>query len=169
MGTISSSFAIACVACLLICMIAAYIRTGALNLFGAAAFVFVMFWVSRAVSASLSPPWSLSHYPLQDVVLLALLWATKGANREWWRVGVAFLLVLQLGFHAGYWALYVSGATDLHTLRGYILLNNLGLAGILLALSLRGIGHVAVGLADLHRLNGVSWLGGVDSYSRHHR
>lgn len=168
MGVVSTSFAFACGACLLICMAAAYMRTGALNLFGAASFVFVMFWVSRAVSASLSPPWSLAHYPVQDVAMLGLMWATWQKPSAMWRVAVSFLLLLQLGFHAGYWALYVAGATDVHTLRGYILFNNLGMAGILLALSLQGVGHVLAGIADLRRSEPVLWAGGVD-HPRHVR
>jgi hypothetical protein len=169
MGVVSSSFALACCLTLAICMWAALVRTRALHLFGAAGFVFVMFWVSRAVSAFADPPWSLGHYSLQDVALIALLWWTWGGRHEWWKATVGLLLLAQLGFHTAYWGLYITGSADLSSLRLYILLNNIGLAGILLSLSVQGVRDVLASLSDLRLLGFKPDLGGVSGIARHVR
>ena len=166
MGPISLSFAWAVCICLGICMAAGIMRTGALQLFGAAAFVFVMFWISRAVSGVTSPPWSLAHYPLQDVTMIGLIWLTWGRRAELWKVATSWLLMLQLVFHAGYWLAVVTGRADHGMLWTYILLNNLGMAGILLVLTMKGVGHVLVGVADLYLGAPLPWAGSVDHHSR---
>lgn len=165
MGPVSMWFSVAVCGCLAVCLAAAHVRTQALQLFGAASFVFVMFWVSRAVSSMLWPPWSLAHYPLQDAALILLLWLTGGRS-EYWKVIVSILLTVQLGFHSAYWSVWLLGGADVDFLRTYILLNNLGFAGILLALTARGVGHVLAWSGDLR---GFGWLplhGGAADHPR---
>ncbi|MDO9334925.1 MAG: hypothetical protein Q7T61_00860 [Caulobacter sp.] len=166
MGPISTGYAFACCGTLMVCMGAALVRTRALHLFGAAAFIFVMFWISRAVSIELDPPWSLAHYPLQDVILIAMLWATAGGRIEWWKAMVGLLLLAQLGFHTAYWGLYITGNADVSSLWQYIFLNNVGLAAILFSLSVEGARDVLGWAADLRRVNGVPDLGGAPGGAR---
>lgn len=153
-GLLTSGFAAGCVVALAVTFLAALLRTGALQVFGASAFVFVMFFASLGVSSEMGPPRSMAHYPLQDLTMLFLLWITWGRKPEIWKWVVGGILLAQLGFHAGYWALFVGGDVTRSTLRGYILLNNIGMAAILSALSVTGGFHVYRArrdLADLYR------------------
>jgi len=141
-GLLTGGFAAGCAVALAVTFIAALLRSGALQVFGASAFVFVMFFASLGVSSEMGPPRSMGHYPLQDLVMLFLLWITWGRKPEIWKWVVGGLLLFQLGLHAGYWALYVGGDTTRATLRGYILMNNIGMAAILSALTITGGLHV---------------------------
>lgn len=166
MGVVSTSFAFACCATLTVCLGAALVRTRALHLFGTAGFVFVMFWVSRAVSQVLDPPWSLAHYSVQDVALIGLLWYSASGKIEWWKAVVGLLLLAQLGFHTAYWGLYVTDLADISSLRQYIFLNNLGLAAILLSLSVEGARDVLGWAADLRGVRAVPRWGGAHGDAR---
>ena len=166
MGPIATGFGIACWLTLGLTMAAALMQSRGLQVFGAAAFVFAMFWASRAVSASLGPPWSMAHYPAQDAAMIGLLWFTWGHKSELWKLTVAWLLLLQLGFHATYWLVWLTGGHDVETLRTYILLNNVGMAGILLTLSLQGALIVLAGLPDLFAGDPVFHRGSVAKYPR---
>lgn len=166
MGPIATGFSIACWITLGITMCAGLMQTRGLQVFGAAAFVFVMFWASRALSASIGPPLSMSIYPLQDFCMIGMLWMTRTHRPEAWRVIVAWLLLLQLGFHATYWLVNLTGHHDLDTLRTYILLNNLGMAGILLTLSAQGARCVLAGVSDLHFGSLVLHRGRTSQYPR---
>lgn len=166
MGPISTAFAFACFATLMICLGAALVRTRALHLFGTAGFVFVMFWVSRAVSELLPPPWSMAHYSLQDVVLIAMLWYSVAGRIDKWKAVVGLLLLAQLGFHTAYWGLYITGQADITSLRQYIFLNNLGLAAILLSLSVEGVRDVLGWVLDLRGLRVLPDLGGAPGDAR---
>lgn len=165
MGPISTGFAFACCATLMICLGAALVRTRALHLFGTAGFVFVMFWVSRAVTEVLDPPWSMAHYSVQDAILIGMLWYCAKSPVEWWKAVVGLLLLMQIGFHTTYWGLYITGMADISSLRQYILLNNLGLAAILLSLSVEGARDV-LGWADLRRLRVLPGVGGASGDAR---
>lgn len=166
MGPISTGFAFACCATLMICMGAALVRTRALHLFGAAGFVFVMFWVSRAVSQVLSPPWSMVHYSVQDLVLIGMLWYSVSGRIEWWKAAVGLLLLAQIGFHTTYWGLYVTGLADITSLRQYIFLNNVGLAAILLSLSVEGARDVLGWVATVPRFRRLPGMGSVPGAAR---
>jgi len=157
MGPISTGFAVACWIVLGITLAGALLRTQGLQVFGVAAFVFVMFWGSMAASEQMAPPFSMAHYALQDSALIAMIWWTWGPRRHVWRIAVAGLLLVQLGFHATYWGIYLSGDDSLPTLRAYIFCNNAAFAGILLALAFRGAGHVLAGLDDLFDGSDLTW------------
>jgi hypothetical protein len=157
MGPIATAFGVACWIVLGITMAGALLRSQGLQVFGVAAFVFVMFWGSMAASAQMEPPFSMAHYPAQDAALIALIWWTWGPRIHAWRIAVAGLLLVQLGFHATYWGLYAVGNHDINTLRAYILCNNVAFAGILLALAFRGAGHVLAGLDDLFDGADLTW------------
>lgn len=148
-GLLTSGFAAGCVVALAVTFLAALLRTGALQVFGASAFVFVMFFASLGVSSEVGPPRSMAHYPLQDVSMLFLLWITWGKKPEVWKWVVGCILLAQLGFHAGYWALNVGGDTTRATLRWYIRLNNIGMVAILSSLSITGGFHVYRARSDL--------------------
>ena len=157
MGPIATGFGLACWIVLGITFAGALLRTKGLQVFGISAFVFVMFWGSMAASEQMPPPFSMSHYAVQDAALIAMIWWTWGPRPHVWRIAVVSLLLLQLGFHAVYWGLYGAGATDLGTIRTYILCNNIAFAGILLALAFRGAGHVLAGLDDLFDGSDLTW------------
>lgn len=148
-GLLTTGFAAGCVVALAVTFLAALLRTGALQVFGASAFVFVMFFASLGVSSEVGPPRSMAHYPLQDVSMLFLLWITWGKKPEVWKWVVGCILLAQLGFHAGYWALNVGGDTTRATLRWYIRLNNIGMVAILSSLSITGGFHVYRARSDL--------------------
>lgn len=166
MGPIATAFSVACWITLAVTMVAALMTAKGLQVFGAAAFVFAMFWASRAVSASVGPPWSMAHYPLQDACMIGLLWFTWGHKSESWKVILAWLLLLQLGFHATYWLVWLEGMRDLPTLRTYIMLNNMGMVGILLTLATQGARIVLAGLPDFHPGPAVFHRGGMAKYPR---
>lgn len=166
MGPISTGFAFACCATLMICLGAALVRTRALHLFGAAGFVFVMFWISRAVSHVLTPPWSMVHYSVQDLVLIGMLWYSVSGPIEKWKAAVGLLLLAQIGFHTTYWGLFVVGFADISSLRQYIFLNNVGLAAILLSLSLEGARDVLGWAATVRPFRRLPWMGGASGTAR---
>lgn len=166
MGPVAISFAVACTVVLGLTFFGAMVRTKGLHPFGAAAFLFVMFWVSRGVSDQVGgPPWSMLHYPVQDVILLAMVWHVWGEGRALWKPAVAILLLLELGFHASYWGAWLNGDYSLATLRHYIFLNNAAFAGVLFALGFAGVDNVARGLGLFGR-GGVPSAGSVDHLPR---
>jgi len=142
LGSLTTWFSIACWVTVGVTFLAALLRTKALQLFGAAGFVFVMFFASVGVSLETGPPASMAHFPAQDLALLGLLWLTWGERAQAWKWVVGLILLGQLGLHAGYWALYVGGDTTKATLRWYIRLNNSGMAAILASMTITGGLHV---------------------------
>jgi hypothetical protein len=160
-GPISTAYSFACCATLMICLGAALVRTRALHLFGTAGFVFVMFWISRAVSEVFDPPWSLGHYAVQDAALIGMLWYSAAGRIEWWKAVVGLLLLAQLGFHTAYWGLFITGLADITSLRQYIFLNNVGLAAILLSLSVEGARDVLGWASNLRAVGRLPDMGGA--------
>lgn len=163
MGEVATLYAIATSGALLVCIVATLLRHEAHQLFGAAAFVFVMFWMTKAIAVKVGLPWSTAHYAAQDLALVGLLAITWGKRHEWWKSVLVVLLVAQLGFHAAYWGAYIMGAAEGAVLWRYILANNVGYALILLVLTIRGGAHVVAGVGDLLRS-----AGRVRGWSRPH-
>lgn len=149
MGPIATAFSNALWVTLGITMLAALLRTRALQLLGATSFIFGMFWLTQAIKDTSGPPWSMAHYAPQDLATIALLLITWGERRDLWKLAVSGLLLLQIGLHATFWGLFVANLTPTPVLWWYIAANNLGLAAILAVLGGTGGFHVFVGLRDL--------------------
>jgi len=143
-GLLSLLYTIGTLAMFGVCTLARAATPDATRLARAAAWVLLFTGVSRLVSLTVGPPWSMVHYPAEDLLLLLMA-------RDWWRVrGEPWAAVLiacfltQLSLHALYWFDPAS------SLRRYIIANNAIFIIELLTLTTAGGGH-AFGWV-LHRL-----------------
>lgn len=147
MGLLATMYCLATLLMFCICAAARVVSPDAERIARAAAWVVFFTGISRLVSYLTDAPWSMVHYPAQDLLLMALSfgwWQVRG--ELWaWLLGACFLT--QLFFHAAFW--WVGNSDYLYA---YVLANNIVFIVELSLLSVAGGRHVGVWLRDRLRL-----------------
>lgn len=127
-----------------VCLLAVVLDRAAVDLAGAAMTVFVFTVLSRIVSADLDPPWSMAHWPMQDLICVVVAWWGHRRSPRWWTRGLAGAFTIQCGAHVLYWAvIFLKGSASWAETTAYLWLIN-GLFVVQLAiLTGAGGGRVA--------------------------
>lgn len=150
-------FAIAVGAVLLLTMWAAKVEAKAHELLACASVITMWFAVKHMLDAGQHwlfpgtppvPPWTMAHYPVQDLSLIAMCWIAWRREKTLaniWKPILAVLFLCQLAGHVRYW---VDRDPSVYALWVYIVINN-----VLFALELGVIGAVGGGYVgrDLYR------------------
>lgn len=112
---VTTLYQIATIAMVVICILAYAVNRAALDLFAAAAVVFVFTVVSASIVAAYDPPWSSAHMPPQDLICAAIAWwSAKRSPVHRWSRWLAIAFTVQCGIHAVYWgAIFISHAMGL--------------------------------------------------------
>ena len=131
---------------------------GFVDAFGLSVMV-LMFWaLTNVMAALLEPPASKALHPLIDFIGLSICIITWRSHKEWFKLALAGLFLVQMGLHATFW---VEWATQPHgsLLYTYALTLNITWLMELVVLALPGGGYV-VGRA-------IDW--GIRDRRVHHR
>lgn len=127
-----------------VCTLAGSLTEDAARVARAAAWVALFTGLSRVVHFFVPAPWSMVHYPAEDLVMLTLAFSCWQVRHESWALILAGLFLTQLFLHALYW---FDGTSSL---RGYIIANNALFIAQLATLTVAGGGY-ALGWVG-HRL-----------------
>lgn len=138
MGPLALTYTIATLVMFGLCALAGQVSADASRIARAAAWMAFGVGVSRIVSALVDPPWSMAHYPAQDLFMMAMCLGWYQVRREIWASLLASCFMVQLFLHAAFW-----WGADPHQLRIYITLNNAAFVGEILILCIAGGRHVA--------------------------
>lgn len=160
MGPVSTAFTFATLAMTGVVMLAYRMTPRAGEVAGIGVLMLLGFGLGRLISLWLSPPWSMSFYPVEDLLIMSLCWYMWVRHPAWWKLALAIVFLAQLGVHAAFW---LSGDGQTTALRSYIFANNLAFAFELLILTVTGAGYVAVLVRDRlfsTLLGGGYYLGG---------
>lgn len=142
MGLLSTLYTLATLGMFLVCALARYVQDDADRIARAAAWLAFGVGVSRIVSAMVDPPWSMIHYPAQDLFMLAMCISWWQVRAEKWALLLGLCFFAQLGFHAAFW-----WGHEVTLLRRYIIFNNAAFIAELSILTIAGGRHV------------VAWIG----------
>jgi len=168
MGPLAIAYTFATLGMFLVCAAARYMTGDADRLARAASWIAFGVGASRIVAALVDAPWSMAHYPAQDLFMLALCLAWFQVRREWWAALLAACFGAQLGMHAAFWwaALLAAcfgaqlgmhaafwWAGDPTLLRSYIVQNNAVFIIELLILTMAGGRYVVAGIGARLRLS----------------
>lgn len=146
MGVVSTAYTIATIAMFGICALARMATPDAERVARAAAWVALFTGMSRVISFYTDAPWSMVHYPAEDLVMLTLAFGWWQVRRERWALILALLFLSQLFLHALYWF------DSMSSLRGYVIANNSLFVLQLLTLTIAGGGHALGWVRDRVRL-----------------
>jgi hypothetical protein len=135
MGLVSTLYTIATIAMFAVCALARMATPDAERVARAAAWVALFTGGSRLIGLYVEAPWSLVHYPAQDLFMMAIALGWWQVRREMWALVLAGLFFAQLFLHALFW---FDGNSSL---RGYIIANNAFFILQLLTLTIAGGGH----------------------------
>ncbi|MFZ2252632.1 MAG: hypothetical protein WAW13_00490 [Minisyncoccia bacterium] len=139
-------YTLATIAMFGICALARVATPDAERIARAAAWVALFTGMSRVIGYFTDAPWSLVHYPAQDLLMLTLAFGWWQVRREWWALSLALLFLAQLFLHALFWFDAAS------SLRGYIVANNAFFILQLLTLTIAGGSHALGWVRDRVRL-----------------
>ena len=146
MGPLALTYTLATMATFGVCAFARSVAPDAERVARAAAWVALLTGVSRVISYFADLPWSMVHYPAEDLLMMTLAFGWWQVRGERWAMILALLFLSQLFLHALYW---FDGASSL---RGYITANNACFAAQLLTLTIAGGGHALGWVRDRLRL-----------------
>lgn len=158
MGPLAIAYTLATLAMFLICALARYMTGDADRIARAASWLAFGVGVSRILSALVDAPWSMAHYPAQDLFMLAMCLAWFQVRREVWAACLATCFAVQLYMHAAFW-----WAADPGLLRSYIIQNNAVFIAELLILTVAGGRHVVAGVGARLRMS-RRWSGARLAY-----
>lgn len=155
MGPVATLYSLATLGMFCVCATARVVTPDAERIARAAAWTVFFTGISRLVSYAADAPWSMVHYPAQDLLMMAMAfgwWQVRG--ELWaWLLGVCFLT--QLFLHAAFW--WVGDPGHLYA---YVLANNVVFIAELSLLTVAGGRHVGAWLLDrLRLLRGRSGVG----------
>lgn len=160
---ITTGFMIATGVMVGVCALASHLRREALEVFAAAAVVFVFTMVSRIWSANTSMPLSAVPWPLQDLICGLLAVGLFVKHREAWKFALAVAFSLQCAAHVLFWCGVVAMGTATRADGiAYIWVINSVFAAELLILTLAGGRHVVS-----HALDRLRVSGGSGSFAHH--
>jgi len=148
MGPLATIYTLATLAMFLVCAIARNATDDADRVARAAAWLALGVGLSRIASSLVSAPWSMAHYPAQDLFMLAMCLGWFQVRREWWAALLATCFAVQLYMHAAFW-----WAADPTELRSYIIQNNAVFIAELLILTMAGGRYVVAGVVSRLRLS----------------
>lgn len=146
MGVASTLYTLATIGMFGVCALARVATPDAERIARAAAWVALFTGLSRVISFYTDAPWSMVHYPAEDLVMLTLAFGWWQVRRERWALILALLFLSQLFLHALYWF------DDMSSLRGYVIANNAFFILQLLTLTIAGGGHALGWVRDRLRL-----------------
>lgn len=155
MGPLALTYTLATMAMFGVCAFARSVAPDAERVARAAAWVALLTGVSRVISYFADPPWSMVHYPAEDILMMTLAFGWWQVRGERWAMILALLFLSQLFLHALYW---FDGASSL---RGYIVANNFCFSLELLTLSVAGGEHALGWVRDRLRLLRSRFGGGL--------
>lgn len=153
MGFWSTLYTLATIAMFAVCAFARVLTPDAERVARAAAWMALFTGLSRVIAFFADAPWSMVHYPAEDLLLMALALGWWQIRREAWAIILAGLFLSQLFLHALFWF------DELSSLRGYIVANNAVFVLELLTLIVAGGGHALGWVRDRLRLS-RGWSGG---------
>jgi len=134
-GPVALSYTLATIAMFGVCAFARVLTPDAERIARAAAWVALFTGISRVISYFTDAPWSMVHYPAEDLLLMTLALGWWQVRREKWALVLGLLFLSQLFLHALFWF-------DMNSsLRGYIYANNGVFILELLTLTIAGGGH----------------------------
>lgn len=113
---------------------------------GLAAVLLATWAFGRITAILFTTPENMTLYPIEDAICGALSFVAWRTQREWWKLGLSILFVLQCALHAAFWAAWETGRHE--ALLFYVTSNN-----GLFALELLVVGWGAVDVLA-HRLGG---------------
>ena len=146
MGLLSTLYTLATIGTFGVCAFARVLTPDAERVARAAAWVALFTGVSRIIAFYAEPPWSMVHYPAEDLLLMTMAFSWWQVRGERWALLLALLFLSQLFLHALYWFDISS------SLRGYIIANNFLFCCQLLTLTLTGGGHALARIRGRLRL-----------------
>lgn len=146
MGGVATLYTLATIAMFSVCALARAATPDAERVARAAAWVALFTGMSRVISFYTDAPWSMVHYPAEDLVMLTLAFGWWQVRRERWALILALLFLSQLFLHALYWF------DNMSSLRGYVIANNALFILQLLTLTTAGGGHALGWVRDRLRL-----------------
>lgn len=135
MGPLALTYTLATAAMFGVCTLAGALTEDAARIARVAAWLALFTGLSRIVHFFVPPPWSMVHYPAEDLTLLAISFSCWHVRHERWALLLAGLFLSQLFLHALYWF----DATS--SLRGYIIANNAVFIAQLVTLTVAGGGY----------------------------
>jgi hypothetical protein len=141
MGPLATAYTLATLAMFLVCAIARNCTDDADRVARAAAWLAFGVGISRIVSALVPAPWSMAHYPAQDLFMLAMCLGWYQVRREWWAAALAACFAVQLYMHAAFW-----WAGDATQTLSYITENNAVFIAELLIATVAGGRYVVAGV-----------------------
>jgi fucose 4-O-acetylase-like acetyltransferase len=125
---------------------------------GLAGMLLITWCIGRVVSMFYTVPQSMGYYPFEDAICGAIAFAAWRTQREWWKLLLTGLFVLQLALALSFWGAWSQGHKE--ALNFYRPANN---ASFALELLCAGWGALAyVGGHLLSRVPGLARVG-------HHR
>jgi hypothetical protein len=145
MGPLALAYTTATAVMFGVCVLARHLTPDAERVARAAAWVALFTGLSRVVHFFVPPPWSMVHYPAEDLAMLTLAFSCWHVRHERWALLLAGLFLSQLFLHALYWFDPAS------SLRGYIIANNALFIAQLVTLTVAGGGYALGRLR--HRLH----------------
>jgi hypothetical protein len=139
-----------------VCLLAVILDHEAVDLAGAAMTVFVFTVMSRMVSADLDPPWSMAHWPVQDLICVGVAWWGHRRSPRWWTRSLAQAFTIQLGAHVLYWGvIFLKGSASwIETVSYLWIINGLFVIELLILTGAGGgrvADHVRARVRLLHR------------------
>ena len=146
MGPLALTYTLATMATFGVCAFARSVAPDAERVARAAAWVALLTGVSRVISYFADPPWSMVHYPAEDLLMMTLAFGWWQVRGERWVMILALLFLSQLFLHALYW---FDGTSNL---RGYIVANNAVFIAELTTLTIAGKGHALGWVRDRFRM-----------------
>lgn len=105
---------------------------------GLSAMLLLTWCFGRIMGSVMTPPESMSLYPLVDSISGIVALAAWRSRRAWWKLALVGLLTAQCCLHVAFWAAWPHDGS----LYRYILANNVLCALELFACSTPGVGHL---------------------------
>ena len=155
MGPLALTYTLATMAMFGVCAFARSVTPDAERVARAAAWLALLTGLSRIVAYFADLPWSMVHYPAEDLLMMTLAFGWWQVRGERWAMVLALLFLSQLFLHALYWF----DATS--SLRGYVIANNAVFAAELTTLAVAGGGHALGWVRDRLRLLRSRFGGGL--------
>lgn len=151
----TTAFMVATTVMAVVCAIAAFLRSEALEVFSAGAAVFVFTVISRLWSSLTDLPVSAVPWPVQDLICGVMAAAMFAKHREWWKLCLALAFGAQSAFHVIYFGTVFSqgGATWAQNVE-YVRPINILFAFELAVLTLAGGWHIASHVSHSLRVSG---------------
>lgn len=148
MGPLATAYALATLVMFLVCALARNETDDADRIARAASWLAFGVGVSRIVAELVDAPWSMAHYPAQDLMMLAMCLGWFQVRREPWALLLASCFAGQLFLHAAFW-----WVGDPSLLRPYIILNNALFIAELFILTVAGGRYVVSGVLSRLRVS----------------